>query len=332
MAGINLLAIQPHKVSRDLSGYITYIYGQGKTGKTTLATQMQNSLLIAWEKGYNAIPGIIAQDVDSWSKMKMIVRELKKPEVKERFKCIVIDTVDIAAAACEKYICSQEGVDTIGQLPYGKGWTKVKQELEDTFRSITQFGYAVFFISHAKDKTFTRQDGTEYNQVVPTLSPSYNEIVKDMADLYAYAHQERKEDGTVTVKLTLRSMDGSADTGSRFKYIEPEIDFNYDALVKALNDAIDREARITQGKFVTDEKNKTSEYQELNYDDLMNEFNSIVKEMSADGEKMKSYYAPRIKEITERYLGKNKKVSTATRDQVEQLSLIIFDLKEIPKI
>lgn len=24
---INLLAIEPHKVSRDLSGYITYIYG-----------------------------------------------------------------------------------------------------------------------------------------------------------------------------------------------------------------------------------------------------------------------------------------------------------------
>ena len=28
---INLLAIQPHKVSRDLSGYITYVYGAGKT-------------------------------------------------------------------------------------------------------------------------------------------------------------------------------------------------------------------------------------------------------------------------------------------------------------
>lgn len=24
---INLLSIQPHKVSRDLSGYITYLYG-----------------------------------------------------------------------------------------------------------------------------------------------------------------------------------------------------------------------------------------------------------------------------------------------------------------
>lgn len=27
---INLLNIQPHKVSRDLSGYITYIYGEAK--------------------------------------------------------------------------------------------------------------------------------------------------------------------------------------------------------------------------------------------------------------------------------------------------------------
>ena len=35
---INLLNIQPHKVSRDLSGYITFIYGAPKVGKTTFAT------------------------------------------------------------------------------------------------------------------------------------------------------------------------------------------------------------------------------------------------------------------------------------------------------
>ena len=36
--GFNLLELIPHKVSRDLSGYITYVYGRPKTGKTTLAT------------------------------------------------------------------------------------------------------------------------------------------------------------------------------------------------------------------------------------------------------------------------------------------------------
>ena len=65
---INLLNLQPHKVSKDLSGYITYIYGAPKTGKTTLATQMPSALLLAFERGYNAIPGIIAQDVNTWGK------------------------------------------------------------------------------------------------------------------------------------------------------------------------------------------------------------------------------------------------------------------------
>jgi predicted AAA+ superfamily ATPase len=47
MAVIDLTKIQPHSVSRDLSGYITYIYGPAKTGKTTLVSQMPNPLLLA---------------------------------------------------------------------------------------------------------------------------------------------------------------------------------------------------------------------------------------------------------------------------------------------
>lgn len=48
---IDLKSIQPHKVSRDLSGYITYIYGAAKTGKTTFASQMPAPLILAFEKG-----------------------------------------------------------------------------------------------------------------------------------------------------------------------------------------------------------------------------------------------------------------------------------------
>ena len=326
---IDLLSIQPHKVSRDLSGYITYIYGAGKTGKTTLASQMQKSLLIAWQKGYNAIPGILAQDVTSWSEMKSVLRELKKEEVKNTFKCIVIDTVDIAAAACEKFVCSQNGIDSVGDLGYGKGWTAVKKELEGTFRAITQLGYALFFISHAKDKVFKREDGSEYNMVVPTLSNSYNEIVKDMADIYGYAHQVKTEGGTTKVMLTLRSLDGTVDTGSRFKYIEPQIDFTYDALVSALNKAIDKEAELTNNKYITDEKIEvvSGGIETLNYDDLMAEFTKLVSSIPTD--KMESYFAPRITQIVERSLGKGKKISNATIDQVEQISVIVDDLKDL---
>lgn len=117
---INLLAIEPHKVSRDLSGYITYIYGKGGIGKTTLATKAPNALLIATEKGYNALPGVMPIDVTSWAEMRQVRNELKKPAVKEKYQTVIIDTIDIAAAMCEKYICSQNDVEKIGEIPYGR--------------------------------------------------------------------------------------------------------------------------------------------------------------------------------------------------------------------
>lgn len=71
---IDLLKIEPHKVSRDLSGYITYIYGAPKTGKTTLAVQMPDAILLAFERGYNALPGVMAQDITSWGELKQVYR------------------------------------------------------------------------------------------------------------------------------------------------------------------------------------------------------------------------------------------------------------------
>ena len=94
---IDLLALQPHKVSRDLRGYSVFFYGEPKTGKTTTAARFPESLLLAFEKGYNAIPGIIAQPINSWAEFKQTLRELKKPEVKEKFSTIIIDTADIAS-------------------------------------------------------------------------------------------------------------------------------------------------------------------------------------------------------------------------------------------
>ena len=73
---IDLLNLQPHKVSRDLSGYITYIFGAAKIGKTSLAAQAPDCLLLAAERGYNGLSGIIAQDITSWSDMRQVFREL----------------------------------------------------------------------------------------------------------------------------------------------------------------------------------------------------------------------------------------------------------------
>lgn len=328
---IDLLSIKPHKVSRDLSGYVSYIFGAGGVGKTTLASQMDRALLLAAEKGYNAIPGIIAQDITSWSEMKQVLRELKKPEVKKTFKSICIDTIDIMADYCEKYICNREGVEKLGDIPWGGGFKMMKKEFEDTFRTIAQMDYALFFISHSKDKLFKREDGTEYNQIVPSLAPSYNEIIRNMSDLEGYAHQTKLENGRPEVMLTLRSMDGSVECKSRFKYIEPEVPFTYEALSKALADAIEKEAELNNNKFVTDEAEKPVEDKAPDFDDMMTEFKELISKIqhSVDKTEFKTKWAPKIIEITDKYLGTGKKVNDCTPKQSEQLVLILDDLKEL---
>lgn len=319
---INLKELQPHKVSTDLSGYMTYIYGPGGAGKTTFGVQANNPLLLAFEKGYNALPGVYAQDITSWGQMKQVLRELKDKDVKNMFSTVVIDTVDIASGLCEKYICSQLGVENIGDGGWKvNGWSKVKKEWEETFRTISMEGYSLIFISHSKDKKFVRKDGTEYNQIVPSCSSAYNEIIKDMVDIQAYIDVTDGER-----KLVLRSLDNEVECKCRFAMMEPEIPFSYDNLVSALNRAIEAEAKATDGKFITEEKIKVVEAPTYDYTALMEEFQTIVGNLMAKDEAL---YKPKIVEITNKVLGRGKKFTECDVSQVELMDLVVSELKTL---
>ena len=316
---INLMGIQPTKVSRDLSGYITYIYGPGGAGKTTFGVQAPGALLLAFERGYNALPGVMAQDITTWGQMKEVLRELKKPEVKATFRTIIVDTVDIASVLCEKYICNQLNIENIGDGGWTtNGWAKVKREWEQTFRAITMEGYAVIFISHSKDKTFKPKNAPEYNQIVPSCSTAYNEIIKNMADIMGYIDV----DGTQR-RLVLRSADGGIDCKCRFKLIAPVINFSYQSLVEALNEAIDKEAAETNNQYITNERIEVPAAITYDYDALMAEFSELAGTLMSKDQGN----APKITAIVDKYLGRGKKVSDATPDQAEFIYLIIGEIR-----
>ena len=323
---INLLSLTPHKVSRDLSGYITMIYGPAKVGKTTFGSKMPGALLLAFERGYNALPGVIAQDITSWGEMKQVMRELKKPEVKAVYKSIIVDTADVAAEACQKYICNQLGIENIGDGGWAtNGWARYKKEFEETFRTLAQLGYAVVFISHDKEKTIKPQNTTEYQQIGSSMQSSALSIIENMCDIIGYAHQKVEADGSNRRVLTLRSFDNSIRCGCRFRYIAPEVDFSYEALTKALTEAIDKEAAESGKEFITEERNVAPIVKEYDYDALIAEFQDIAGDLM---QKNASKYGPVLTQIIESYLGKGKKVAETTRDQAEFIHLILTEIKE----
>lgn len=236
------------------------------------------------------------------------------------FRSIVVDTVDIASALCEKYVCNQLDIENIGDGGWTKnGWAKVKKEWEETWRAVTMEGYAVLFISHSKDKAFTRKDQTTYNQIVPSCSTAYNEIIKNMSDLMGYISIENGER-----KLILRSFDDSVDCKSRFKYIEPSIPFGYQDLVDAMNRAIDKEATVTDNQYVTEEReNPTETVPVYDFENEITAFKDLVGKIMA----MNQSNSVKITSVTERYLGRGKKVVEATPQQAELIYLINDELR-----
>ena len=78
----------------------------------------------------------------------------------------------------------------------------------------------------------------------------------------------------------------------------------------------------------------------------MNKFNNLIssipgfKEVNSDDEeennsdvaiRFKEFWAPRVGQITDKYLGRGNKVGNCSREQVEALSLIVEDLEELIK-
>ena len=336
---IDIFNITPHQVSRDLRGYSVFFYGDPKSGKTTIATKFPRHFLLAFEKGYNAIPGAMAQPINSWSDFRKVLRQLKDPKAKEKFETIIIDTADIAYDYCEKYICANAkrsdggiGVDTIGDIAYGKGYTLVANEFDSCLRSIVQMGYGIVLISHAVDKTFKDEQGREFNQIVPTLGNKARDIVARMCDIIGYSRTVEDQDGELSTKLFLRGTPRYV-AGSRFKYTPDYIDFNYLSLVNAISEAIDKQMEEDGKEYFTDTRStihtQTADV-ELNFDILMTEFTDTINAIiEKAGESFEPTYQPKIIQITEKYLGKGNKVSQISRDQTEALSLIVDDLKEL---
>ena len=332
MANIDIFAVQPHQVSRDLRGYSVFLYGGWKTGKTTIAAKFPKALLLAFEKGYAAIPGVMALPINSWSDFKRVLRQLKEPQAQEMYETIIIDTADIAYDLCTKYICANNNADTVSDIPYGKGYGMIEKEFDEALRAIVQLNFGLVIISHDTDKVFTNENKEQYNKIVPTLDKRANNICARLCDIIGYSRSVENESGQLVTKLFMRGTP-RYEAGSRFKYTPDVIDFTYQNLVNAIADAIDQQMQEEGQELFTDKRENTHEVAPAkDFDTLMAEFNAFISNLikTATDEEMANYWSPRIQQITDRYLGKGNKVGNMNRDQVEALSLIVDDLKEIP--
>ena len=305
---IDILSIEPTVISRDLKGKYLLLYGKPKTGKTTMASRFPKNLLVAFEKGYNAIDGIKAVDINKWSEFRQVLRQLEKPEAQAMYDTITIDTTTIAYEMCEQFVCSQNGVQSIRDIPWGQGWTLVKKEFETCLRKITMLGYGLVLISHIETRKEKTADDSEIEILAPSMPKRCYEVVNQIVDIIGYIATEWDEDGTSHRWLYTRQTP-TVMAGSRFPYLAPKIKLGYDELVAAINEAIDKQRDLDGAKVVDKLEKKVEE--ELNFDEIREEAQQIwAKLVNADPAN-----AERVLKKVEMIFGRKLKLSEITEDQ-----------------
>jgi hypothetical protein len=297
------------------------LYGKAKSGKTTAATQFPKALLCAFEKGYNAIGGILAQDIVKWSDFKMVVRQLEKPEAHERFETIIIDTISIAWDLCEQYICAQHGVQKINDIEWGAGYVACKKEFESTLRKITQLGYGVVLIAHNATRIEKTADGSEIEIISPELPKRAAEICNGIVDIIGYIGNEYK-DGENQRWLYTRETP-TLFAGSRFKYLAPKIKFGYQELVDAISDAIDKAEQL-DGAVVVDKQEKIIE-QSRSFEEISEEARDLWNKLIA----IDPNNAKKILKKVEIIFGRPMRLSEITEDQCDLYELVVLEMREM---
>lgn len=334
MAKIDLMQIQPTRLCRDLRGRFVEIFGREKAGKTSTAVMWPKPLLCAFEKGYNALVGVYAADIDNWSTFKDICRQLRKPEMKERFETIIIDTTGIAFSMCEDFIKQQHGVTEISEIPWGRGFKALREEFEKTFRDLSKQGYAIVFIAHSKTKLtdVTDKDGNRLEQISPNLPPACAEAVNGLVDVIAYLGVEYDENRNASRWLYLRETP-TIFAGSRYRAIAPKIPLSYEGLVKAVADAMEEEARITGTAFISEEEmNQQPAEKERTFQEVMEEARQIWGDYLAKAvsDEDKDIRLSTMQMVIAKIFGTNNfKLSQAIPQQKDLVQLFIDEIKDM---
>lgn len=325
---IDILGLEPTTISRDLKGKYVLIYGAPKVGKTTFAAQFKRNLLCAFEMGYNAVAGIYAQPIQKWSDFKLVLRQLEQPAAKEKFDTVTIDTVSIAYDLCEQFVCAQNGVQKIPDIPWGQGWGQVKQEFESSLRKITMLGYGLILITHQeifKEKTSDKDDDAGFEIYRPALNKRCYEICNRLVDVIGYIAVEW--DGENSERYLYTRQTPHVMAGSRYKYLAPKIKFGYQELVDAIGESIDMEQKL-DGVQVVDH-NTAVIAEKLDYNQLMQEARDLWVKLVGEGDNVNEEMAKRVLKRVEMIFGHPTKISEITEDQVDLLQLVVVDMRDL---
>lgn len=331
---LDLKSLTKHKISTSLRSKSILIYGSPKVGKSTFAAGADKVLFFNFENGTEFLP--LETDpvpIQKWTEFKSYIKQLRDPDLQQMFHTIVIDTVTIAAQLCTQYVCLQNGVTSIRDIPWGQGFSALQDEFFNVFHEISMLGYGIIFLAHTKTQNSDYLDdkGEYIQQVTADVDKRIFSVLNGMCDIIAYA-EKQYDPQTQTMTRVLYTDADAPDkvTGGRCVQFFPKvIPLSYKIFEEELEKAVKKIAETTHSEL--QDVNTTIKRNQKSFEDTMAEaknlWMSYINAVDTDEEKEQRLIA--LQDIVRKIFGKPIKLSTVAPSQQELLELVISEFKNL---
>lgn len=179
------------------------IFGKPKAGKTTLASKLDNNLIIDLEGGSEFLEALAVQarSVKDLGEIANAIREEIKSTGKKPYKYITLDNASRLEEICLSYAATLYRQTPMGKnyqgndvrtLPNGSGYMYLQQAVRkviDMFRDLCD---NFILIGHLKDKMINKE-GEELSEMSLDLVGKLANIICGEADAVGYVHRKKNE-------------------------------------------------------------------------------------------------------------------------------------------
>jgi len=171
-----------------------FIYGATMSGKSYLAERFPSPLFLNTDGNSLAqsAPAIQIRNVKNANgrglkqsvidQLDEIIRALQNEN--HSYKTVVVDVIDDVCVMLEQAICTGEGVQTLADIGYGKGFSMFNTVLQELVMDLKALPLNVVYISRA----VTEGEGIQAHEV-PSLRTKYYNIVNGNADLVIHTQR-----------------------------------------------------------------------------------------------------------------------------------------------
>lgn len=179
------------------------IFGKPKAGKTTLASKLDNNLIVDLEGGSEFLEALAVQarSVKDLGDIANAIREEIKSTGKKPYKYITLDNASRLEETCLSYAATLYRQTPMGKnysgndvrtLPNGSGYMYLQQAVRkviDMFRDLCD---NFILIGHLKDKMINKE-GEELSEMSLDLVGKLANIVCGEADAVGYVYRKKNE-------------------------------------------------------------------------------------------------------------------------------------------